>query len=199
MSSDTAPRPMVFGYARISTTAQDESLQVDALNAAGCDRLMIDRASGASTDRPALAEMLDRLRPADTVMVWRLDRLGRSLRHLIDVVADLQARGVTLVSLTEQIDTSSPGGKLVFHVFGAMAEFERDLIRERTHAGLAAARARGRKGGRPSVWTPEKVAAAKAMHGSGAQDVSSIARALGVSRASVYRALSLSTRPEDAA
>jgi DNA invertase Pin-like site-specific DNA recombinase len=190
---------MVFGYARISTTAQDESLQLDALNAAGCHRLMIDRASGASTDRPALAEMLDRLRPGDTVMVWRLDRLGRSLRHLIDIVADLQARGVTLVSLTEQIDTSSPGGKLVFHVFAAMAEFERDLIRERTQAGLAAARARGRTGGRPTVWTPEKVAAAKAMHASGEQDVSSIARALDVSRASVYRALSLSTRPGDAA
>ena len=144
---------MVFGYARVSTTEQDESLQLDALDAAGCDRLMIDRASGAAADRPALAEMLDRLRPGDTVMVWRLDRLGRPLRHLIDAVADLERRGVTLVSLTEQIDTSSPGGRLVFHVFGAMAEFERDLIRERTQAGLAAARARGRTGGRPTVWT----------------------------------------------
>jgi DNA invertase Pin-like site-specific DNA recombinase len=199
MSSENLPRPMIFGYARISTSAQDESLQLDALNAAGVDRLMIDRASGANTDRPALTEMLDRLRPGDTVMVWRLDRLGRSLRHLLDTVADLEQRGVTLVSLTEQIDTSTPGGKLVFHVFAALAEFERDLIRERTQAGLAAARARGRYGGRPSVWTPEKLAAARAMNASGEHDVASIARALGVSRASVYRALSFRTRPEDAA
>ena len=199
MSSANEPRPMVFGYARVSTTEQDESLQLDALHAAGCDRLMIDRASGAAADRPALAEMLDRLRPGDTVMVWRLDRLGRSLRHLIDAVADLERRGVTLVSLTEQIDTSSPGGRLVFHVFAAMAEFERDLIRERTQAGLAAARARGRTGGRPTVWTPEKLSAARSMHASGEHDVATIARILGVSRASVYRALSYRPRPEDAA
>jgi DNA invertase Pin-like site-specific DNA recombinase len=199
MSSATEPRPMVFGYARISTTEQDESLQLDALHAAGCDRLMIDRASGAAADRPALAEMLDRLRSGDTVMVWRLDRLGRSLRHLIETVADPERRGVTLVSLTEQIDTSSPGGRLVFHVFGAMAEFERDLIRERTRAGLAAARARGRKGGRPSVWTDAKLATARSMHASGEHDVSTIAATLGVSRASVYRALAPRKRPEDAA
>ena len=199
MSSEKQPRPMIFGHARISTTTQDESLQLDALDAAGCDRLMIDRASGAAAERPALAEMLDRLRPDDTVMVWRLDRLGRSLRHLIEVVADLERRGVTLVSLTEQIDTNSPGGKLTFHVFGAMAEFERDLIRERTVAGLAAARARGRTGGRPTVWTPEKLAAARSMHASGEHDVATIARILGVSRASVYRALAYRPRPEDAA
>jgi DNA invertase Pin-like site-specific DNA recombinase len=199
MSSENLPRPMVFGYARISTVEQDESLQLDALDAAGCDRLMIDRASGATTERPALAEMLDRLRPGDSVMVWRLDRLGRSLRHLIEVVADLERRGVTLISLTEQIDTSSPGGKLVFHIFAAMAEFERDLIRERTHAGLAAARARGRKGGRPTVWTDAKLSAARSMHASGEHDVATIARVLGVSRASVYRALTPKPRPEDAA
>ncbi len=198
MSSENLPRPMVFGYARISTVEQDESLQLDALHAAGCDRLMIDRASGAAAERPALAEMLDRLRPGDSVLVWRLDRLGRSLRHLIDVVADLERRGVTLVSLTEQIDTSSPGGKLVFHIFAAMAEFERDLIRERTYAGLAAARARGRKGGRPTVWTDAKLSAARSMHSAG-QDVSTIASTLGVSRASVYRALTPRPRPEDAA
>jgi DNA invertase Pin-like site-specific DNA recombinase/integrase len=188
MSSATGSRPMVFGYARISTTEQDETFQLDALHAAGCDRLMTDRASGATAERPALAEMLDRLRAGDTVMVWRLDRLGRSLRHLIDVVRGLEERGVTLVSLTEQIDTGSPGGRLVFHVFGAMAEFERDLIRERTHAGLAAARARGRIGGRPTVWTDAKLTSARAMHAAG-QDVSTIASTLGVSRASVYRAL----------
>jgi DNA invertase Pin-like site-specific DNA recombinase len=162
------------------------------------DGLMIDRASGAAADRPALNEMLDRLRAGDTVMVWRLDRLGRSLRHLIDVVHELEERGVTLVSLTEQLDTSSPGGKLVFHLFGAMAEFERDLIRERTQAGLAAARARGRTGGRPTVWTDAKLTTARAMHAAG-QDVSVIASTLGVSRASVYRALVPRKRPEDAA
>ncbi len=122
-------------------------------------------------------------------MVWRLDRLGRSLRHLMETVADLERRGVAFQSLTEFIDTSTPGGKLVFHLFGALAEFERDLIRERTLAGLAAARARGRHGGRPSVWTPEKLVAARAIYEGGEHDVSTIARVLGVSRASVYRGL----------
>jgi DNA invertase Pin-like site-specific DNA recombinase len=122
-------------------------------------------------------------------VVWRLDRLGRSLRHLIDVVGELDRRGIALRSLTESIDTSTPGGKLVFHVFGALAEFERDLIRERTAAGLAAARARGRHGGRPTVWTAEKLATARSMYASGQHDVAAIARVLGVSRASVYRGL----------
>ena len=188
MSSEKAPNPMVFGYARVSTTGQDESLQLDAIREAGADRVMIDRASGASADRPALAKLQGLLRRGDTVMVWRLDRLGRSLRDLIDIVGDLESQGVSLVSLTEQIDTSSPGGKLVFHVFAALAEFERDLIRERTHAGLEAARARGRRGGRPTVWTQEKLQTAHTMRKSG-KDVSTIARVLGVSRASVYRAL----------
>jgi len=125
--------------------------------------------------------------------VWRLDRLGRSLRHLIDVVHDLEQRGVALVSLTEQIDTSTPGGRLVFHVFGALAQFERELIRERTMAGLAAAKARGRVGGRPTVWTGDKLRTAEVMRDSGDYDVTSIAKVLGVSRASVYRALALPT------
>ena len=112
------------------------------------------------------------LRPGDVVVIWRLDRLGRSLRHLIDLVADLEQRGVGLRSLTESIDTSTPGGKLIFHVFGALAEFERELIRERTQAGLAAARARGRVGGRPTVWTPEKLRTARAMHASPASTTS---------------------------
>jgi DNA invertase Pin-like site-specific DNA recombinase len=133
--------------------------------------------------------MLGQLRSGDTVVVWRLDRLGRSLRHLIDLVAELEQRGVALRSLTEQIDTSTPGGRLVFHVFGAMAEFEKSLIVERTHAGLAAARARGRVGGRPTVWTPAKLATAQAMHASGEHDIATIARVVGVSRASLYRAL----------
>ena len=178
-----------IGYARVSTTAQDEALQLDSLERAAVDRVFIDRASGALTDRPGLTSALECARPGDSLVVWRLDRLGRSLRHLIDVVQDLEQRGVALVSLTEQIDTSTPGGRLIFHVFASLAQFERELIRERTMAGLAAARARGRIGGRPSVWTPEKLRTARAMHGSGEHDVSSIARVLGVSRASVYRAL----------
>ena len=115
--------------------------------------------------------MLGQLRPGDTVVIWRLDRLGRSLRHLIDLVAELEQRGVGLRSLTESIDTSTPGGRLIFHVFGALAEFERDLIRERTQAGSTAARARGRVGGRPTVWTTEKLRTARAMHESGEHDV----------------------------
>jgi len=187
--STATPTGMTFGYARVSTTQQDEALQRDALGAAGVDRVYVDHASGATDSRPALDEMLGQLRPGDTVVIWRLDRLGRSLRHLIDLVADLEQRGVGLRSLTESIDTSTPGGKLIFHVFGALAEFERDLIRERTQAGLAAARARGRVGGRPTVWTPEKLRRPRRCMKSGEHDVAAIARVLGVSRASVYRAL----------
>jgi DNA invertase Pin-like site-specific DNA recombinase len=186
MSSET--NAFKLGYARVSTDEQDEALQLDALEAAGCHRIFTDKASGSTTSRPALDSLLEQIRGDDQLVVWRLDRLGRSLRHLIDVFTDLQERRVEVVSLTEAIDTSTPGGKLVFHVFGALAEFERDLIRERTRAGLAAARARGRVGGRPSVWTNEKLATAQKMHAEGAE-VSSIARVLGVSRASVYRAL----------
>lgn len=136
-------------------------------------------------------ELLEQLRPRDTVVVWRLDRLAGSPRHLLETVAGLEQHGVSFVSLTGNIDTRSPAGRLVFHLFGALAEFERDLIRERTQAGLAAARARGRTGGRPTVWTSDRLRAAKAMQASGEHDVASIARVLGVSRASVYRALSL--------
>ncbi|MCE0488140.1 recombinase family protein [Ornithinimicrobium sediminis] len=188
MSTETPRQQYLLGYARVSTLEQDEALQVDALTAAGCGRIFVDKASGSLQHRPQLDALLEHLRPGDTVVVWRLDRLGRSLRHLIDTIQDLQARGVAFRSLTESIDTSTPGGRLFFHVFGALAEFERDLIRERTHAGLAAARARGRKGGRPTVWTPEKLQVAQQMYDSG-QHAITIARVLGVSRASVYRAL----------
>jgi DNA invertase Pin-like site-specific DNA recombinase len=127
--------------------------------------------------------------PGDTLVVWKLDRLGRSLRHLVDTVTGLAERGVGFRSLQEAIDTTTPGGKLVFHVFAALAEFERDLIRERTSAGLAAARARGRQGGRPSVMTAHKLQVAQVMHGSGQYTVTAIAKTLGVSRASIYRHL----------
>ena len=187
--NQTPPSPLRCGYVRVSKADQNESLQVDALRAAGCERLFTDHASGKLDTRPGLDALLDQLRAGDTVVVWRLDRLGRSLRHLIDLVAELEQRGVGLRSLTESIDTSTSGGKLIFHVFAALAEFERDLIRERTQAGLAAARARGRVGGRPTVWTPDKVKAASALYDAGERDISSIARATGVSRASVYRLL----------
>ena len=180
-----------IGYARVSTLHQDDALQLDALRAAGVERIFVDKASGKLESRPALDDLLGQARPGDTVVVWRLDRLGRSLRHLIDVVADLERRGVGFVSLTESLDTTTPGGRLLFHVFGALAEFEAALIRERTLAGLAAARARGRTGGRPTVWTEDKLKTARVMRASGDYDVTSIAKVLGVSRASVYRALQL--------
>ncbi|WP_076259248.1 recombinase family protein [Intrasporangium flavum] len=189
MSNEAPIAGYLVGYARVSTLEQDAALQRDALQAAGCQRIFTDKASGKLEHRPALDAMLEQLRPGDTVVVWRLDRLGRSLRHLIHTVQILESRGVAFRSVTENIDTSTAGGKLVFHLFGALAEFERDLIRERTLAGLAAARARGRTGGRPTVWTPEKLKVARSMYDSREHDVASIARVVGVSRASVYRAL----------
>ena len=179
----------LIGYARVSTLDHDESLQLDALKAAGCQRVFVDRVSGKLAHRPALDDLLEQMRAGDTVVVWRLDRLGRSLRHLIDLLAVFDERKVGFRSLTEALDTTTPGGRLVFHVFAALAEFERELIRERTQAGLAAARARGRRGGRPTVWTSEKVQLARTLYTDRDQDVASIARVLGVSRASVYRAL----------
>jgi DNA invertase Pin-like site-specific DNA recombinase len=179
----------LLGYARVSTTDQHPDLQIDALAAAGCYRVFVDRASGARTDRPQLTAVLDQLRPGDTLVVWKLDRLGRSLRHLVDTVTGLADRGVGFRSLREQVDTTTPGGKLIFHVFAALAEFERDLVRERTHAGLAAARARGRTGGRPGVMTPAKLAVARQLYASGEHTVTAIAATLGVSRSSIYRHL----------
>jgi DNA invertase Pin-like site-specific DNA recombinase len=179
----------LLGYARVSTGDQNPELQLDALRAAGCARVFVDTASGALAARPELARALDHLRPGDTLVVWRLDRLGRSLRHLLDVVGDLERRGIGFKSLRESVDTTTPGGRLVFHLFGALAEFERDLLRERTAAGLAAARARGRKGGRPPVMTPQKLAIARQLYDSRRHTVAAIAATLGVSRASVYRGL----------
>jgi DNA invertase Pin-like site-specific DNA recombinase len=179
----------LLGYARVSTTDQHPQLQVDALQHAGCYRILTETASGARTDRPVLEQVLDQLRPDDTLVVWKLDRLGRSLRHLVDTITSMTDRGVGFRSLQEAIDTTTPGGKLVFHVFAALAEFERDLIRERTAAGLAAARARGRHGGRPPVMTTHKLKVAQEMYGSGQYTVAAIAKTLGVSRASIYRHL----------
>jgi len=179
----------LLGYARVSTTAQDPALQLDALTAAGCYRVWTDTASGALTDRPALDDVLKRLGAGDVLVVWRLDRLARSLRHLLQLIDELTGRGVGFRSLTESIDTTTATGRLVLHLFGALGEFERDLLRERTAAGLEAAAARGRRGGRPVVMTPAKLAAAQALLADGQHSVSGVATAIGVSRATLYRAL----------
>jgi len=180
---------MLIGYARVSTLDQTLALQQDALTAAGCEQLYTDTASGSLIERPGLTEALSHLRPGDTLVVWRLDRLGRSLPHLIETVAQLQQRGVGFRSLQEQIDTTTSGGKLVFHVFGALAEFERDLIRERTHAGLAAARARGRLFGRPKVLTPQQVRQLRSLAQDDRNTVAEICQTLGISKATYYRYL----------
>jgi len=179
----------LLGYARVSTLDQASMLQVDALEEAGCYRVFIDHASGALDERIELSKLFDQARPGDTVVVWRLDRLGRSLRHLIDTVNSLADRQIGFRSLMESIDTTTSGGKLVFHIFGALAEFERELIRERTNAGLSAARARGRVGGRPTVMTHDKLATAQQMYDSNEFSLAAIARVVGVSRASLYRHL----------
>jgi len=184
----------LIGYARVSTHEQNADLQHDALTGAGCRRIFTDQASGSRDDRPKLAATLDQVLAGDTLIVWRLDRLGRSLPHLIETIAELERRGVGFRSVTEQIDTTTPGGRLVFHMFGALAEFERDLIHNRTHAGLAAARERGRRGGRPRALTGDKAAAATAMRAAG-QNPTTIAATLGVSRATVYRHLTHHASP----
>jgi len=147
---------MKIGYGRISTNDQKHDLQKDELEAAGCDKIFLDSISGSTSKRPELDKVREQLRAGDTLTVWRLDRLGRSLRDLIDLMNWLEKEGIGFISLKENIDTTTPAGKLTFHLFGAMAEFERNLIQERTHAGLAAARARGRKGGRKPALTPKK-------------------------------------------
>jgi DNA invertase Pin-like site-specific DNA recombinase len=178
-----------YGYARVSTTLQDPTLQTDALKAAGCARIFTDKASGKSDRRPQLDKLLDTVLPGDVIVVWRLDRLGRSLKHLIQTLTMLGERGVGFRSLTEGFDTTTAGGRLLFNIMGSLAEFERELIVERTQAGLAAARARGRHGGRPTVMTPEKVKLAREMYDAHEYSVETIAKTIGVSRMTVYRHL----------
>jgi len=178
---------MLVGYARVSTNEQNLHLQKDALQAAGSTKIFEDTLSGSREDRPGLDAVLDYLRPGDTLVVWKLDRLGRSLPHLIETVRALEMRGIGFRSLRESIDTTTSGGKLVFHIFAALAEFERDIIRERTAAGLVAARARGRKGGRPTVMDSKKVAMARALRADLSLSVAEICRQLGVSETTFYR------------
>lgn len=180
---------MIIGYARVSTAEQHLDLQRDALRKAGCERIFEDQMSGVASDRPGWYQAGGALRAGDTLVVWRLDRLGRSLKHLIEVITDLEENGVAFKSLTENLDTGSSGGKLVFHIFGALAEFERELIRERTLAGLASARARGRKGGRPRKLDDRKIATARRMLEDPNLTVTEVAEILGVARSTLYRAL----------
>jgi len=178
---------MNIGYARVSTQDQNLDLQNDALKAAGCENIYTDKMSGTKKNRPGLEEILGFIRKGDTLVVWRLDRLGRSLKHLIQVLNILDERGVYFKSIQESLDTSTPGGKLIFHVFGALAEFERDIIKERTLAGLAAARARGRNGGRPRKLSKKQVEMAKKLINDPAIPIDEICRTMGVSKATLHR------------
>lgn len=180
---------MLIGYARISTNEQNLNLQTDALTKAGCEKIFTDTASGAKSDRTGLTEAINFMRKGDTLCVWKLDRLGRSLKHLIETVLALQALGKGFCSLQENIDTTTSGGKLFFHIFGALAEFERDIIRERTRAGLASARSRGRLGGRPSIMNSKKLKMATSLYTDGKTQVGEICETLGISRATFYRHL----------
>jgi DNA invertase Pin-like site-specific DNA recombinase len=176
------------GYARVSTLDQNLALQLDALTTAGCAKVFEDRASGARTDRPGLQAALDYVREGDVLIVWKLDRLGRSLAHLIEAVTSLASRRIGFRSLTEVIDTTTPGGRLVFHLFAALGQFERDLIQERTRAGLAAAALRGRKGGRKPVVTADKLKRARTMIARGLT-VREIATRLKIGKTALYAAL----------
>ena len=178
---------MKFGYARTSTLEQNLDLQVDELKKAGCDKIVTDKISGSVAERPGLEKLKDQLRSGDIIVVWRLDRLGRSLKHLIDWFAELEKMKVEFQSLNEKIDTSSPTGKLIFHLFGALAEFEKNLIQERTKAGLAAARSRGRLGGRPKRLDPSKRALAVKLYNDKESTVKEICRMMGISKPTLYK------------
>jgi len=182
---------MNIGYCRVSTTDQTLDLQRDELLRAGCEKIFEDVASGAKSDRQGLRECIDFARKGDVIVCWKLDRVGRSLKHLIDVVNELKERGVGFRCLTQQLDTTTPSGMLIFHVFGAMAEFERSLIQERTAAGLAAARARGRLGGRPKIDNSKRSEVALALYKDGKTPISQICDTLKISRATLYRDLKI--------
>jgi len=180
---------MKIGYARVSTLDQNLELQTDALEKTGCEKIFTDRASGAKDDRQGLIEAVEFCRKGDSLVVWKLDRLGRSLKHLIETINQLHEKKVGFVSVQESIDTTTSGGKLIFHVFGALAEFERELIRERTNAGLASARARGRLGGRPKSMTARQIQMAKTMLADPNTTIKEVCETLAVSKSTLYRYL----------
>jgi DNA invertase Pin-like site-specific DNA recombinase len=187
---------MFIGYTRVSTYEQTLNLQRDALEKAGCEKIFTDTVSGTKSERKGLSEALSHLREGDTLVVWRLDRLGRSLRDLIDTITSLQERGIGFKSLTENIDTTTSGGKLVFHIFGALAEFEREIIKERTQAGLVAARSRGKVGGRPKALTTKEVQILRNMAADKSLTVSDICKTLGIGRTTFYRYVKVGDKGE---
>ena len=182
---------MLIGYARVSTQDQMLDLRTDALTRAGCAKMFTDTTSGAKAERPGLQEAMNHLRAGDTLVVWRLDRLGRTLKHLISLITDLNEQHIGFMSLQEHIDTTTSGGKLIFHIFGALAEFEREVIRERTNAGLQAARARGRFGGRPTIQArdPKKIVLARKLHKDENMPVQEICDQLHIGKSTLYRYL----------
>ena len=181
---------MRVGYARVSTEDQNLELQHDALSQYGCERIFEDRISSSKSERPGLKAAFDQFRPGDSLIVWRLDRLGRSIKDLIQLVEQLDEKQVGLISLQENLDTSTSGGKLIFHIFGALAEFERNLIRERTQAGLSAARARGRKGGRPRRLNEDQQKLLLRLYDERKHSIDEICRMLGVAKTTLYSYLS---------
>ncbi|HNO75550.1 MAG TPA: recombinase family protein [Nitrosomonas mobilis] len=178
---------MLVGYARVSTQDQNPELQIDALNKVGCVKLFIEKASGAQRDRYELKAALEYMRSGDTLVVWKLDRLARSIKQLIETVEGLEKQSMGFQSLTEAIDTTTSSGRLVFHIFAGLAEFERSIIRERTKAGLESARARGRLGGRPRSMNEDDIAAAKAMLKDPEITVAQVAERLGIAASTLYR------------
>src|SRR2546421_9620014 len=187
-------RTMLVGYARVSTSEQTLDLQKDALEKIGCTKIFSDVVSGAKEERKGLQEALEYVREGDTLVVWRLDRLGRSLKHLIETITTLNNRKIGFKSITENIDTTTSGGKLIFHIFGALAEFERDIIRERTNAGLQSARARGRLGGRPKALNSRKASIAQALFRDKNNSIADICKTLNISRATLYRSIQVEKR-----
>lgn len=178
---------MKIGYARVSTLEQNLNLQIDALKKEGCEKIITDELSGSIADRPGLLKLKELLRPGDIVVVWRLDRLGRSLRHLLEWVNALNEHGIEFKSIHETIDTSTTTGKLTFHLFAALAEFERNLIRERTKAGIEAARARGRQGGRPKKLDKEKRQLAVDLYTAKKHSIKQICNSVGITKPTLYK------------
>jgi DNA invertase Pin-like site-specific DNA recombinase len=178
---------MRIGYARVSTHEQNLDLQLDELKRAGCEEVITDKISGAISERTGLECIDNKLRKGDTLVVWRLDRLGRSLKHLISYVSSLEEKGVAFHSISESINTETPSGKFMFHVFGALSEFERNLIKERTRSGLEAARSRGRQGGRPVKLNAEQIDLAKTLYSNKKHSIDAICKMVGVGKTTLYK------------